>query len=203
VKIIVLGATGKIGSEIVRILHPDHDVIGVGSRSGDIRVDYTDTNSVRTMFETAGNFDGLVCAVGGDSVFKPYEHLTDEDFEVGFRRKFLAQLNLVRIGTAFTADGGSFTLSSGFLSHFPNPASVATGPFNAAADALATSLSPLLPRGIRINVVSPAPVVPADRVGMGLVSAEQVARSYVQCVEGDFTGRVVRAWGGLEERYSP
>jgi len=201
-KIIVLGATGKIGSEIVRELRPRHDIVAVGSRSGAVRVDYTDGDSVRTMFESVGSFAGLVCVVGGDSVFKPYGQLTDEDFEVGFRRKFLAQLNLVRVGTEYAGDGGSFTLSSGFLSHYPNEVSVATGPFNAAVDALATSLPPLLPRGLRINVVSQAPVVPSDRVGLGLVSAEQAAGYFVQCVEGDFTGRVLRAWGGLEKEHA-
>lgn len=201
-KIIVLGATGIIGGAIVRDLGARHEIVSVSSRSGDLQADYTDGDSVRSMFQSVGSFDGLVCVVGGDSAFKPYDQLTDADFEVGFRRKFLAQLNLVRVGTDFAADGASFTLSSGFLSHYPNPASVATGPFNAAVDALATSLSPLLPRGLRINVVSPAPVVPSDRVNLGRVSAEEVAAFYVQCVESDFTGRVLRAWGGLENEHA-
>ena len=42
--------------------------------------------------------------VGGDSVFKVYEDLTDEDFVYGFQRKFLAQINLVRIGTPYARD---------------------------------------------------------------------------------------------------
>ena len=199
-KVIVLGATGKIGREIVRALEPRHEVVEVGSRSGEIRVDYTDMKSTRTMFDTVGRFDSLACVVGGDSVFKPYDQLQDEDFEVGFRRKFLAQLNLVRLGADYVNDGGSFTLSSGFLSHYPNDASVATGPFNAAVDSLVRSVAPLLKRGTRLNVVSPAPVVPPDRVGVGLISAEQAAQHYVQSIEGDFTGRILRAWGGLEER---
>ena len=105
--------------------------------------------------------------VGGDSVFKPYAELTDADFEFGFRRKFLAQLNLIRIGVEYANDGGSFTLSTGFLSHYPNPSSIATGPFNAAVDSLVLGIAPLLPRAIRVNVVSPAPIIPPDRVGQG------------------------------------
>ena len=128
-KIIVLGASGKIGREIVRALSPKHEIVQAG-REGAVQVDYTNTQSVRDLFEQVGEFDALVAAVGGDSVFKVYEDLTDEDFAYGFQRKFLAQVNLIRIGTPYARDGASFTLSSGFLSDYPNPASAATGPFN-------------------------------------------------------------------------
>jgi NAD(P)-dependent dehydrogenase (short-subunit alcohol dehydrogenase family) len=94
-------------------------------------------------------------------------------------------------------DGGSFTLSSGFLSHYPNPASVATGPFNAAIDAFVRSAAPLLPRGLRLNVVSPAPVVEASREDRGTISAANVALAFVEATEGVFSGRILRAWGGL------
>ena len=57
--------------------------------------------------------------------------------------------------------------------------------------------APLLPRGIRINVVSPAPIVALGEDGRGLVTAADTAKFYVDAVEGDFTGRVLRAWGGL------
>jgi hypothetical protein len=50
---------------------------------------------------------------------------------------------------------------------------------------------------LRLNVVSPAPVVEPERTGRGLVSAEQVAKFYVEAIEGNETGQVFRAWGGL------
>jgi hypothetical protein len=82
---------------------------------------------------------------------------------------------------------GRSPLSSGFLSHYPNETSVATGPFNAALNSLASSVAPLLSRGVRLNVVSPAPVVPSERSGLGVLSAEQAAQHYLQCIEGNFT----------------
>jgi nucleoside-diphosphate-sugar epimerase len=124
-KVVVLGAGGKIGSEIVRALSPKHEIVRVG-RNDDVKVDYTNASSVKNMFEQVGGFDALVVAVGGDSVFKVYEDLSDEDFAYGFQRKFMAQVNLVRTGTSYANDGASFTLSSGYLSDYPNPASVAT-----------------------------------------------------------------------------
>lgn len=196
-KIIVLGASGKIGSELVRALSAKHEIVRVG-REGDVQVDYTNSQSVRNMFEQVGEFDALAAVVGGDSIFKVYEDLTDEDFVHGFQRKFLAQINLVRIGTPYARDGASFTLSSGFLSDYPNPASAATGPFNAAIDSFVRTVGPLLPRGIRLNVVSPAPVVAPEQVSRGVVTAEQAAAGYVQSIEGTINGKVVRMWGGLE-----
>jgi len=196
-KIIVLGAGGKIGSEIVKALSPKHKVVRAG-RNGDVKVDYTNAQSAKDMFEKVGGFDALVVAVGGDSVFKAYEDLSDEDFAFGFQRKFMSQINLVRIGTPYANDGASFTLSSGFLSDYPNPASAATGPFNAAVDAFARTVGPLLPRGIRLNVVSPAPVVPEGQAGRGVVTAEQSAMGYIQSIEGTMNGEVLRMWGGLE-----
>ncbi len=196
-KIIILGASGLIGSAIVEALTPSHEIIQAG-RNGDVKVDYTDATSVKNMFEQVRGFDALAVAVGGDSAFKMYNELTDEDFAFGFQRKFMAQINLVRLGTPFANDKASFTLSSGFLSDYPNPASAATGPFNAAVDAFVRTAGQLLPRGIRLNVVSPAPVVPEGQQGRGVVTAKQAAMGYVQSIEGSMNGEVLRIWGGLE-----
>jgi NAD(P)-dependent dehydrogenase (short-subunit alcohol dehydrogenase family) len=150
------------------------------------------------MFEQVGKFDALVVAVGRDSAFKSYEDLTDEDFDYGFQRKFMAQINLVRTGTPYANDGASFTLSSGYLSDYPNPASAATGPFNAAVDSFARTVGPMLPRGIRVNVVSPAPIVSPNEAGRGVVTAAQAAAGYIKSIEGTMNGEVIRMWGGLE-----
>ena len=88
-------------------------------------------------------------------------------------------------------------MTSGFLTHYPNPHSLATGPFNAAIDTYVQQAAPLLQKGIRLNVVSPAPVVEPTKAGKGLVSADQVAEYFLQSVEGSETGQVYRAWGGL------
>lgn len=126
-----------------------------------------------------------------------FNELTDADYQYGFERKFLAQTRLVEIGRDIANDGASITLSSGFLSDYPNPASVATGPLNAAVDAFVLSAAPLLPRGIRLNVVSPAPVADEGKEGRGTITATQAANAYIEAVNGDFTGQVLRPWGGL------
>ena len=196
-KIIIVGASGRIGSKVDEALSDKHEIVRVGVRSGDVQCDYTDLESVRIMFEKIGEFDSLISVAGGDGVFKSFQDLNDEDYRYGFERKFLGQVKLVQHGMSFIKDNGSFTLTSGFLSHYPNPASIAIGPLNAAIDTFARNTAALLPRGIRINIVSPAPIVEPGQEKRGLVTAEQTADFYVDAVEGSFTGQVLRAWGGL------
>jgi NAD(P)-dependent dehydrogenase (short-subunit alcohol dehydrogenase family) len=196
-KVAVFGASGKIGSAIVDQLTSNHDVIRIGARSGNYTVDYTNADDLNALFEKMGKVDAIVVAVGGDSNFKPYETITDDDFRFGAERKLVAQFRLVRLAEKYVSENGSITLSSGFLSHYPNPYSIATGPFNAAIDAFVAHTAPLLSNGLRLNVVSPAPIVEPERVGQGQVSAAQAAKFYVQSIEGNATGKVFRAWGGL------
>ena len=196
-KIIIVGASGKIGSEIDKAVSRNHEVVRVGATSGDVQCDYTNTDSVTGMFETIGPFDALVAVAGGDSIFKRFDELDGNDYRHGFERKFLGQVRLSTLGQASIRDNGSFTFTSGFLSHYPNPASIATGPLNAAIDTFVQNTAKLMPRGIRVNVVSPAPVVEPGREGFGLVTAEQCAKFYVEAIEGTMSGQVLRAWGGL------
>jgi NAD(P)-dependent dehydrogenase (short-subunit alcohol dehydrogenase family) len=196
-KIIIVGASGRIGREVDKALANQHEIVRVGAHGGDIICDYTDPSSVRSMFETVGGFDSLVSVAGGDSMFKSFQDLDDEDYRYGFERKFLGQVRLLRIGESFIRDNGSFVFTSGFLSHYPNPASIATGPLNATVDTFVSNVAPLLPRGIRLNVVSPAPVVESSQERTGLVTAVGTAKYYVEAIEGDMSGKVLRAWGGL------
>lgn len=196
-KVILVGASGRIGKEIDRLLSAEHEVIRVGATSGDVQCDYTKVDSVRAMFQQVVDFDALICAAGRDSTFKTFETLGDDDYRYGFERKFLGQVRLVTIGQEHVRESGSFTLTTGFLSHYPNPASIATGPFNAAVDTFVANAAPLLTRGVRLNVVSPAPVVEPGQEGSGRVTAAHTAQFYVEAVQGDMTGQVLRAWGGL------
>jgi NAD(P)-dependent dehydrogenase (short-subunit alcohol dehydrogenase family) len=197
-KIAVLGASGKIGSQVVEQLSTrGHEVISIGARSGDHKVDYTDAAAVEAMLELIAPLDAIVVSVGGDSAFKPYNTLTDEDFLLAAERKLVAQFRIVRLAEKYVRDNGSVSLTSGFLSHYPNPYSIATGPFNAAIDTFVQQSAEHLPRGLRVNVVSPAPVVEPDQVKEGLISAAQVAEFFVESIEGQATGTVFQAWGGL------
>jgi NAD(P)-dependent dehydrogenase (short-subunit alcohol dehydrogenase family) len=197
-KIAVFGASGIIGTQVVeQLTAKGHEVLKIGARRGDHRVDYTDAAAVEALLESIAPLDAIVVSVGGDSAFKPYSTLTDADFLLGAERKLIAQFRIVRLAEKYLRDNGSVTLTSGFLSHYPNPYSLATGPFNAAIDTFVQQSAEHLPRGLRVNVVSPAPVVEPEQVREGVVSAAQVAEFFVKSVEGQAAGTVFQAWGGL------
>ena len=74
-KIIVVGATGKLGSVVVEGLK-DYEVIRAGRSGPDLKIDALDFASVSDAFASIGSFDGLVSCAGVRAPFKPFEELT-------------------------------------------------------------------------------------------------------------------------------
>jgi NAD(P)-dependent dehydrogenase (short-subunit alcohol dehydrogenase family) len=109
--------------------------------------------------------------------------------------KLLGQINLVRLGLRFVADGGSFTLTSGTLSRRPSPGGAAVSVANAGVEAFVASAAVELPRGIRANAVSPGWVAETlKKLGHrpeGGIPAAAVARAYVEAIEGSANGTVI------------
>ena len=102
---------------------------------------------------------------------------------------------LVRIGRQFIADGGSFTLTSGVLSQEPIKGSASISMVNAGLEGFVRAASLELPRGIRVNVVSP-PWVTETLIARKMdpshgMPAAVVAKAYLSSVEGTMTGRTL------------
>lgn len=195
-KIIVIGATGTIGQAVTQRLLSEHEVIRVSRTSGDAHADIADSASLSSLFSSRAPFDAVVCAAG-EAAFRSFADLSDEDFALGLRSKLMGQVNLVRSGFPHIADGGSFTLTSGILSQHPTPGSASISMVNAAVEAFARAAALELPRGVRINVVSP-PWVRETLEAMGQdpspgLPASVVARAYAASVEGDMSGQVLDA----------
>lgn len=195
-KIIVVGATGTIGRAVVNLLAGRHEVIKVGRRQGDFQVDLVSPDSIRKLYKSVGSFDGVVCAAGL-AKFGPLKELTDEDFGLGLSNKLMGQVNLVRLGLSQIAEGGSFTLTSGVLASEPMVGSAAISPVNAAVEGFARAAALEMPKGLRVNVVSP-PWVKETMEAMGMDSspglpAATVAKAYLESVEGRMNGAVIDA----------
>ncbi|GJL54076.1 MAG: short chain dehydrogenase [Nitrospirales bacterium] len=197
-KIVVIGASGTIGSAVVKELEARHEIVTVGHRSGDITVDITSAASIQRMFQAIGRVDAVVSATGS-AHFGPFETLTEKEFLIGISNKLMGQINLVLLGRDFVNDGGSFTLTSGVLSHDPIYCGAAVTTVNAGLEGFVLGASIEMPRGIRINAVSPGVVEESmERIGSFFrghipVPVSTVALAYSKSVEGRLNGQVFHA----------
>lgn len=190
-RIVVVGASGTIGSAVARLLSHQNEVVPA-SRSGEVRVDITDPASIRAMYETVGGVDAVVSCAGGGAM-KSLTDLTDEELEETLHNKLMGQVNLVRFGIDSMSDGGVFILTSGVFSQKPMPGVTDMATANGAVESFVRGAALDLPRSIRINAVSPPFIKEtAERMGMdGGLPAEENAKAYRDLVEGNETGRVV------------
>jgi NAD(P)-dependent dehydrogenase (short-subunit alcohol dehydrogenase family) len=195
-RVIVVGATGTIGSAVVEALGEQHEVVGVSNSQGALRVDLSSTPSIEALYAETGPFDALVCAAGR-AAFGTLDEVDEEGYRLSLLNKGLGQINLVRMGLQHVQDGGSFTLTSGVLCREPIPQSVAISPANAVVEAFVRAAALNLTRGVRINAVSP-PWVRETLQKMGKdptpgMPAARVAQAYVESIEGMRNGEVVDA----------
>jgi len=196
VKIIIVGAAGDIGKAVCAELGERHELITVGRTSGDVRVDISNLEAVRQLYQDIGAFDAVVsCA--GDATFEPLTAFTQESFMVGLRHKVMGQVNLVLAGLDRVAEGGSFTLTSGILDRDPVRSGTNAATANGALAGFVKSAAIEMPRGLRVNVVSPGLLdVSAPRYGEIFpghrpVASSDVGRAYAKSVEGALTGQVI------------
>lgn len=197
-RVLVVGATGTIGRAVVAALEDRHEVLPVAHRSGALTVDLQDSASIARLYEKVGRLDAVVCAAGATR-FRPLSELSEEDFRFTLHHKLLGQINLVRLGIRYVADRGSFALTSGTLARRPSPGGAAISVANAGVEAFVASAALELPRGIRVNAVSPGWVAETLRKmghrAEGGTPAAGVARAFVEAVEGDATGAVIEPGG--------
>lgn len=193
-KIIVIGATGTLGRAVVAELGQDKEVISVGLTHGELQVDLTRDESVEALFAQTGRVDAII-ATTGSLFFGPLTAMRAEDFASGLNDKLLGQVRLSLIGQHYLNDGGSITLTSGIIGSEPIAQGVNATAVNAALEGFVRAAACELPRGLRINVVSPT--VLSESVekygaffpGFESVPAARAALAYRRSVYGVQTGR--------------
>lgn len=195
-KIIVVGAEGDVGKTICAELGGRHHLIRVGRSSGDIHADIGDIASIRAMYQQAGTVDAVVSAAGSVH-FGPLTEFTGAQFMIGLTSKVMGQINLVLEGLPNVSSGGSFTLTSGVLDRDPVRMGAGAATANGALGGFVVGAAIEMPRGLRLNVVSPG-LLQASQARYGSwfpghepVSSERVGRAYAKSVEGAITGQII------------
>ncbi|CAM3549831.1 3-oxoacyl-[acyl-carrier-protein] reductase FabG [Klebsiella spallanzanii] len=194
-KIIIIGASGTVGRAVAQELSQCHEVIRVGRTQGDYQVDITSQESVQSLFENIGRIDAIVSATG-NLFFGPLETMTDNDFNQGLQDKLLGQVRLALTGQHYLNDGGSITLISGIVAHEPIAQGVNATTVNAGLEGFVRAAACELPRGMRINLISPTVLTESAVAydgffpGFESVPAASVAQAYRRSVEGVQTGRI-------------
>lgn len=188
-KAIVIGATGTIGSAVAAALQERHEVVRA-SRSGSPSVDMEDPASIAALLAT-GPVDAVVCCAASARM-APLD-APDDAFLQGLRGKLLGQVALLRLALPRLRDGGSVTLTAGTID--PPMAGAAFGALvNAGLEAFVRAAALELPRGLRVNAVSPGWVRETlQSMGrQGGTPVADVAQAYAAAVEGPAQGQVIR-----------
>ena len=198
-KVIVIGATGTVGKAVVEQLGLRHDIVAVGSSSGQYQADIGDIAQVRAVFEKIGKADAVVVAAGA-LAFAPLAEFTPEQFRVGLDSKLMGQVNVALVAREYLNDGGSITLTSGIVAEQPIRNGASATMVNAAVEGFVRAAAIELQRGQRINAVSPTVLEESMDsygpffIGFEPVAGKRAALSYARSVDGAQTGQVYRAW---------
>src|SRR6267378_2118859 len=197
-KIILVGANGTIGELIQKALAgAGHEIIKVGRKSGDFRVEIDNLESVRKLYQAVGSFDAVAIAAG-EVVFAPPSEFTAEKWQLSLGSKLMGQINLVQKAIPFITERGSFTLISGVLNDDPIFGSVAASAVSGALEGFVRAAAIELPKGLRINLVNPTILKESearfDPFFPGVIPVEggRVGQAYKRAILGAKTGRVYK-----------
>ena len=203
-RILLIGASGTLGRAVEAELEPRHEVITAGRNSGSIRIDLTNVASIQSALKQAGELDAVISAAGTVTFapladFKPAPY-GESLHTLGISDKLLGQVNLALAARDHLHDGGSITLTTGILSEQPIVAGSSASLVNGALEAFVRAAAIELPRGLRINVVSPNVLTEAMPAyapffrGFEPVSAARAALAFSRSVEGAQTGQVYKVF---------
>jgi NAD(P)-dependent dehydrogenase (short-subunit alcohol dehydrogenase family) len=202
-RILLIGASGELGRAVVAELGGRHEIISAGSKSGDIRIDISDPTSVVAGLAAAGPLDAVACAAGAVN-FHPLSAISvasiaESSYGLGLANKLMGQVNLTLAARDVLREDGSITLIAGVLAGDPIFAGSSASMVNGAIESFARAAAIELPRGLRINAVSPTVFEesmgsygPFFR-GFDPVPVARAARAFARSIEGRQTGQIYRA----------
>lgn len=197
-KIIIVGASGTMGTYLAKALETEHDIIKASSKGSDYQIDITSTSSIDNFYKAVGPFDALV-STAGPTYVGPWKNLTDKEFRKGIEGKMMGQINLVLIGQHYINKKGSFTLISGALTHEPQLHFANASAANGAIDGFVRAAAIELENGIRINAVSPTVIEDSPQYfpffpGEIPVTMKQLEYGFRKSIFGANTGEIIKPY---------
>lgn len=203
-RVLLVGATGTLGRAIAAELGARHEIISAGRTSGDLCLDLSDAASIRDALAQVGELDAVVSAAGHVE-FAPLEDfqaaaIGESRHTLGLTSKLLGQVNLALAARDHLRDGGSITLTTGITLEQPIVGGSSASMVNGALEGFVRAAAIELPRGLRINAVSPnllveaSPAIQALFPGFEPVPAARAALAFRRSVEGRQTGQVYRVF---------
>jgi NAD(P)-dependent dehydrogenase (short-subunit alcohol dehydrogenase family) len=201
-RILLIGAGGTLGRAVAAELGARHEIISAGSKSGDIKIDIADPASIAAGLKAAGALDAVACAAGAAN-FQPLDTIApatieDSVYRLGLVNKLMGQVNLALAARDSLSEGGSITLISGVLADQPIVAGSSLSMANGALESFVRAAAIELPRGLRINVVSPTVFVESMKGygpffrGFEAVPVARAALAFSRSIEGRETGKVYK-----------
>jgi len=194
-KIVIVGASGTMGSYLSNAFEKEHEVIRTDRNGADVKVDITSTEAIENMYGRIGAFDALICTAG-PSFVGPWKNLNDKSFRNGVEGKMMGQINLVLIGQHYINPKGSFTLITGALAHEPQKNFANASAVNAAVEGFVRAAAIELENSIRINAVSPTVIENSPQYfpffpGEMPVTMKQLEYGFRKSVFGANTGQII------------
>ncbi|EXU61536.1 short-chain dehydrogenase [Streptomyces sp. PRh5] len=192
-KVLVIGATGTVGTAVASALASSHQVVKA-SRRGPVKADLEVPSSLDTLFDALPDLDAVVCCAASGPLVD-LASVADDEIIAGVQGKLLGQVALARRAVRHLRDGGSVTLTGGTFSA-PLAGGSLGALINSGLEGFVRNAAAELPRSLRINLISPG-WIKETLQSMGADSTDgtpvsEVAGAYVEAVEGTAQGQTIR-----------
>lgn len=203
--LLLVGATGVVGQAVHRLLQGRYRIVTAGPVDSDVEMDLGDCASVvAAVASSPAGWKAVVCAAGLGN-FAPLQDIAAAPIDtsvygLGLLNKLLGQVNLALAAREHLCDSGSITLVTGIATEQPIRGGSGFTMANSAVEGFVRAAAIEMPRGIRINVVSPGVLAESPEPvfdlfpGFEPVPAARVALAYRRSIEGLQTGQVFKVW---------
>lgn len=191
---LLIGATGTIGKEILKLSRERGDNVIAASRKSTPSINIDDPASIDKFFNEIPPLDAIICAAGNAS-FGKLEAMQEEDIRLGLHSKLLGQVYVVKKGLQKLKSGGAIILTGGMLAYAPWPETSNIAMVNAGLEGFVRAVAMEADQNKRVLIVHP-PLLKETAEMMGMdgkpwPSASKVAKTYIVNLDNQSSGNPI------------